>query len=632
MLQAINDRIKGWLGIVIVVLIGLPFALWGIQSYLDDTGPVYAAKVNDMEISANELERSVSRQRQIILRQNDGKLPVDEKILRERTLTQLINQRLLEGVSYDNGYRISDVVLSERIRQMYTVDGIFDRPRFEANVASIGMSVPMYEHALRSELRLQQMQSAIANSSFVTKKEVSDLAALNEQTRDVSVVTFDLNHFSTATEASEEEINQYYEKNLQRFMMPEKIKVDYVEITSDSLSENVVVDEEQIKEMYDDYVASISGREERKASHILLSTVVGDTAEAKAAARIKIEELKQELDNGADFAELAKQNSQDQGSANDGGDLGWVALGEMVKPFEQALFDMKTGEVSDVVETQFGYHLVKLDSVRSETVAPIGVKRYDFEEELKSDAVASMFYDLSERLASTAYENPDNLDVVVETLGLKLASTNHFTRFKGEGIADNDKVRNVAFSSLVLEQGSNSDIIEISPTHVVVLRLNEHIPATAVPLETVSSQIKSILKAQNGHEQTKAVALDAKSRIEAGESIDALKAEGVSIEVITSLSRQDNEKVSDPSILYTAFDITLDQEGKASAKEVDLITGDVALVVLTKVNTPDTIAQDKLDAVKGEALRENASRDFANALLAIKDSADIDMNKRILDK
>ena len=241
MLQAINDRIKGWLGIVIVVLIGLPFALWGIQSYLDDTGPMFAAKVNDMEISANELERSVSMQRQAILRQNGGKLPVDEKILRERTLTQLINQRLLEDVTYDSGYRISDLVLSERIRQLYTVDGIFDRARFETSVASIGMSIPVYEHALRNELRLQQMQSAIANSSFATKKEVSDLAALNEQTRDISVLTFKSDYFSTASKPDDEEIKQYYEENKQRFMLPEKIKVDYIEITSDSLAANVTV-------------------------------------------------------------------------------------------------------------------------------------------------------------------------------------------------------------------------------------------------------------------------------------------------------------------------------------------------------------------------------------------------------
>ena len=409
MLQAINDRIKGWLGIVIVVLIGLPFALWGIQSYFDDAGPRYAAKVNDSEISASEFERSVSMQRQTLLSQNGGKLPVEENVLRERTLSQMINQRLLEGVTYESGYRISDAVLSERIRQLFTVDGEFDRQRFEATVASIGMNIPMYEHALRNELRLQQMQSGIANSAFVTNQEVNYLAKISEQTRDISVLTLNIDHFSTAARATDEEIKQYYDANLSQFMVPEKMKVDYVEITSDALAENVDIDEDQIKKMYDDYVKSVSGREERRASHILIQA-----SENKAAAQIKIESLKKELELGADFAELAKQHSEDPGSAANGGDLDWVALGEMVKPFEKALFALDKGAVSDVVETQFGYHLIKLVDVRSEPVIPLGVKRYEFEDEIKADSVASMFYDLSERLASTAYENPDSLDVVVE--------------------------------------------------------------------------------------------------------------------------------------------------------------------------------------------------------------------------
>ena len=632
MLQAINDRIKGWLGIVIVVLIGLPFALWGIQSYLDDTGPVYAAKVNGTEISANEFKRTVSLRRQSMLRQYGGKLPIEEKVLAEQTLTQLINQRLLEVVTFDSGYRISDVVLSERIRQIFTVDGVFDRVRFEAGVASLGMSIPMYEHSLRNELRLQQMQSAIANSSFVTKKEVNNLAALNEQTRDISVLTFNVEHFSTATDPTEEEIKQYYEENIQRFMEPEKIKVDYVEITSESLTENVEIDKAQIKKMYDEYVSSISGREERKARHILL-----ETSKDKAAAKIKIESLKQEIENGADFAELAKKHSQDTASAAEGGDLGWVALGEMVKPFEQALFsldlaDKDKGSISEIVETQFGYHLIKLDDVRSETIESLEVKRYEFEDELKADSITSMFYDLSERLASTAYENPDSLDVVVEELELKVASTDYFTRSSGKGVADNEKVRNIAFSSLVLEQGSNSDIIEISPTHVVILRLNEHVPATAIALEVVSSRIENILKIQNGHKQTMVAVLDVKSKIEAGENIDSLKTDGISVEVIASLGRKDNAKVSDPAILYSTFDISPNQDGTPSVKEVDLVTGDVALVVLTKVNAADSIAKAKLDLVKSEAQRENALRDFSNALLYIKDKADIDINKRILEE
>ena len=631
MLQAINDRIKGWLGIVIVVLIGLPFALWGIQSYLDDAGPRYAAKVNNIEISAIEFERSVSMQRQSMLRQYGGQLPVEEKVLRERTLTQLINQRLLESVTYESGYRISDSILSAKIKQLFTVDGVFDRSRFEASTRSLGMSIPMYEQTLRNELRLQQMQTAIANSSFVTKEEVHKLAELNEQTRDITVLTFDTEHFSTAEKPTEEEIKQYYEANMHRFMVAEKIKVDYIEITSDALSETVEVDEDQIKKMYEEYVASISGREERKASHILLKTTPDNVA-----AKEKIESLKQELEQGVDFAELAKKHSQDSGSAEEGGDLGWVALGEMVKPFEQTLFDMKKGSVSGIVETQFGYHLIKLDDVRSETIEPLENKRYGFEEELKADSVASMFFDLSERLASIAYENPDNLDIAAEDLGLKIISSDYFSRNKGEGISQNEKLRNIAFSPLVLEQGSNSDIIEIAPSHAVVLRLNNHIPATAIPVEQVSAKIESILTAQNGYKQTKAAALDVKSKIEstieAGESLESLKADGVQVDVISSLGRKDNTKVSDPSILHNAFEIAPNQNDAPSVKEIDLISGDVALIVLTAVNAPDNIAQDKLDQVKSGALRDNAVRDFSSALLAIKENADIDKNTSLIEK
>jgi len=631
MLQAINDRIKGWLGIVIVVLIGLPFAFWGIQSYMDDAGPRYAAKVNNIEISANEFERSVSVQRQSLLRQYGGQLPIEEKTLRERTLTQLINQRLLESVTYEDGYRISDSILSAKIKQLFTVDGVFDRLRFEANASSIGMSIPAYEQALRNELRLQQMQTAISNSSFATRKEINNLAALNEQTRDITVLTFGIEHFSTAKKPSKEEIKQYYEANLQRFMSPEKVKVDYLEITSDALSKNIDIDEDQIKKMYDDYVASISGREERKARHILLQVKTGDAA-SETAAKEKIQSLKKELEQGADFAELASKYSQDTGSAEDGGDLGWVALGEMVKPFERVLFDMSKGAVSDVVKTQFGYHLIKLDDIRGEKIETFDAKRGAFEEELKADGIASIFYDLSERLASITYENPDSLDVAAEDLGLTIQHSNYFTRVKGDGIAANEQLRNMAFSPLVLTQGSNSDLVEISPTHVVVFRLNDRIAATAIPLELVSSKIENILNVKNGHKQTKEAAAAIKARIEAGESIDSLKVDGIIVDVIASLGRTDNSKVSDTAILHNAFEIAPGKEDAPSVKEVDLISGDVALIVLTKVNIPEEISQDKLEQVKNDVLRDSSAREFSNTLLAIKDSADIEKNTRLVQK
>ncbi|VAW50319.1 Peptidyl-prolyl cis-trans isomerase PpiD [hydrothermal vent metagenome] len=632
MLQAINDRIKGWLGIAIVILIGLPFALWGIQSYFDDAGPRYAAKVNGQEITANQFERTVSIQRQALLRQYGSELPIEEKELREKTLTQLINQRLLENVSFEKGYRVSDAVLSARIKQMFTVDGVFDRMRFEANANAMNMSIPMFENTLRNELRTKQMQAALANTSFATRHELNTLASLNEQTRDISVLTFNVDHFSTASEPSSEDLQQYYNENLSRFMMPETVTIDYVEIKSEDLAETITVDEEQIKLMYDDYVTSIKDREERKARHLLLTVAADAKEEDKISARVKIESLKKKIDEGADFAQLAKENSQDTGSAVEGGDLGWVALGEMVKPFEKALFALDKGAVSNIVESQFGYHLIKLDDIRSEEVEPLGIKRYSLEEDIKADSVASMFYDRSERLASIAYENPDSLDLVVEELGLKVNTSKSFSRTKGEDVAGEEKVRNIAFSALVLQDGANSDIIEISPSHIIVLRINEHNPSKAIPLELVSSKIENIVKIKRGHEQTKTAALGVKTKIEAGESVDSVKADGISVDVIADLGRNDRLKVSDSSILYSAFDLVKSESGSPSVNVVDLVSGDVVLVVLDKVNPAENISQDKLDLVKNQYLRENSVRDFSNALLSIKENANIDKNTNIINR
>ena len=624
MLLAINDRIKGWLGIAVVILITLPFALWGIGEYFSDSGPRYAAKVNGSEISLNEYERAVSMQRRNLLNENNGKLPVSEKTLREQTLKQLVNTRLLEGVSFENGYRVSDSLLGQQIRQLFTVDGQFDRTRFESVIASLGMTVPMYEQTLRNELRVQQLQSVITNTTFITDEQLRELAALANQTRDLTMVTFNLDVFSKADAPTGEEIKAYYTANQSSFMTPEQISLDYVEITSDSIAANMQVDEEELRRMYDDYVAELSSREERKASHILISNS-GDDA---ATAGQRIEEIREKIETGEDFATLAKVYSEDPGSAQSGGDLGWVQIGDMVKPFESALFEMQPGSVSDIVETQFGYHLIKLDDIRAQTADPFEMKRYEFEDELKRGAVASEFYDLSERLATLSYENPDSLDVVVEEMGLTLKTTDAFGRFNGEGIASNEKVRNIAFSPLVMEQGSNSDIIEISPDHAVVVRMNDYQPARPMPLEEVSARIEQIIKVQKGHEQTVEAALAAKARLQGGEAVDALQADGVTINRYKDVARNDREQINDPSVVREAF--KLSKKGAEPAiTRLDLFSGDVALLILDRVNMPEQLTQDELELVRSEWVRDAALRNVSSMMLAFKNQADIQMNKRL---
>ncbi|HHO59382.1 MAG TPA: hypothetical protein ENJ64_04005, partial [Thiotrichales bacterium] len=502
--------------------------------------------------------------------------------------------------------------LANKIKQLFTIEGVFDREAMNAQLAAMGRTPQQFEYELRNELRVQQMQAAIANSTIVTKAAVTTLASLDEQRRDIDVITFSVDTFAGDYQPSDEDIEQYYQANQERFMTPEKLKVDYVELTTDAISADIDIDDSQVKAMYDDYVASIANREERRASHILIKA--GSTEEDKAAAKEKIAGIKKQLDEGKAFAELAKEYSQDAGSAVNGGDLDWVAIGDMVKPFEDTLFAMKKGDVSDPVETQFGYHLIKLDDVRSETPEPLSIKRHEFEEELRDEAAASLFYDLSENLANKAYENPDSLDDVVESMGLKLQTSDYFTRQKGEGIAANEKVRNVAFSADVLEQGINSDVIEITPKHIAVIRLNEHVDAAPVPLTEVRSKIENILRAKAGHQKTLQAALAVKDKLESGVSLDDIAADGISIDKVGPVTRKDFTRVKDPSLINAVFDLPAPAAGKTVVKDVELLNGDIALVVLNRIVEPETVAEDRLNIIRSELRRQSATDEFLTVL------------------
>ena len=632
MLQAINDRIKGWLGIVVVVLIGLPFGLWGIQSYLDNSGPRYAAKVNKIEISVPELEQAVSLQRQRLMQRFQGKLPIKEKALRKQVLDQLINQHLLAKVSYEQGFRISDSVLAAEIKQMFSIGGKFNRNAMEARLASIGRTPKQFEYQLRSELRVQQMQAALTNSTIVSKPAVRQMATLEQQQRDVSIITFNADKFAGDYQPTKAEIQHYYETHQQRFMNPEKVKVDYVEFTTAKIAAKATIDEDKVKAAYDDYVSSVKNREQREAAHILITA--GKTAKDKAAAKAKITDIKKQLEAGKSFAELAKKYSQDPESAKKGGELGWISSGDMVKPFEDALFTMKKGTVSHIVKTRFGYHLIKLEDIRKQKVLSLAQKRAEIERELRNQVASDQFYDLSEKLANKAFENPDSLDEVVESMHAKLHTSDYFTRQHGTGIAGNKKVRQAAFSSDVLNKGVNSDVIELTPKDIVVIRLNNYVKAQPEPLAEVSAKIQAILKIKSGYRKTLTAVSEVQKKLASGASIDSISGNGIVVSKTGVVSRTDFSKVSEPSLIKTIFDMPVPLDGKLSTKRsfkrVDLLTGDVALIVLNKIIDPDKISKDKLAVARNELRRQIAMDEFKAVLQSIKAKADIDINNRVL--
>lgn len=628
MLQAINDRIKGWLGALVIVMITIPFAFWGIESYLGTGNKQFAAVVNGEEIPVFQFENAYSNQLARLNQQFGSQLPFSNEQIKALVLDQLIDALVLEETSYAAGYRVSDQNLTQKIATIFTRDGVFDRNYFENVVASNGMTISQYEARLRNELRVVQKQNAIVASAILPDAQVEQIAALQQQERDIRWIKFTIDTQSEDIVITDQDIDDFYNANIDRFMTPERVSVEYVEITNDTLADSITVDEDKLLTMYDDYKYTVLQKEERKARHILLKT---DSSEERSESVVteKIQELQQKLESGEAFEDLARQYSEDPGSAKQGGDLGWVATGDMVKPFEEALFALNKGEVSDIVETQFGLHLIRLEDVRAPQVESFADKRDEFEQELKQEVISSMFYDISENMAVSAYENPDSLDAVVDVLNKQSEKTELFTRNTGAGIAENQEFRKAAFSPAVLQDGLNSDIIELGPDHVVVLRLLKHEPTSKKPLQEVRADIENTLRSRAAHTIVMTAAEEMKNQIIAGAAVEDVLTDDQRVEEQLTIKRTDSAKV-DPMIVDTAFQMPYPQEQKPSVQVANLMSGDIAVVLLDKVTIPGEIAQDQKDAMKKQLRNEVANSEFDYVITTIKDTAEIERNTELL--
>ncbi len=623
MLQSIHDKSKGILGIVIVILIGATFALWGVGDYLTGATEKAAARVDGVEISQSEFEQGMARQRQRLEQMFQGEVPdspLFQQQMKQQVLDQLITQRVLQKMAEDEGYRVADQVLAQRIKSMeaFQQDGVFAKDSYQAIVESQGMSVKEFENLFRTDLTVQQLQDAVMGSAIIGKAELNIINQLQNQARTINYLQFDNSQFTGSIEVSDTDISDYYDRNKARYMHPETVSVSYVEFKSDDLASDIPVDEEAVRRLYDEYVSSIAGREQRKARHILIQTPADADAEALKASESKLQDLLKRIKNGESFAELAKSASEDPGSAANGGDLGWVSKGMMVPEFENALYKLEKGQVSDIVKSSFGYHIIQLDDIKSETVASFESKQAELTEQFKSQLIEDSFYEKSELMATTAYENDQSLQEVADVLGLTIKTTAAFTRAGGTGIAANEKIRKAAFSPTVLGEGRNSEIIEVEKNHALVLRVNSRTETSQKSLEEVKAQVTAALRAEKARSKAQEAALTALVKLEQGETIDSLA--GSAKLVKAGAVTRSSQSVS-PQILNTAFSMKK-PVGKPVYKVVDLPVG-AAVIELTEVTQPAEASNEDLGVLAGQFSNEQANRDMMAVIDYLKSQSDI---------
>ena len=497
MLSAIREKATGWIAWMIVILISIPFALWGVNSYFEGATQIVIAVANGVEIEQSDYQRALAqKQRQLVqLAGRDlGTEYLDSPVFKRQVVDSMIDEALAREFSRDRGFRISDNQLNRFIRttEAFHTNGQFDNERYERLIGNAGLSVQGFQAQQRQQLTTDQMRISLAETAFVSRTELNYALKLLNQKRSAVYAILLLEHFLEGVKITDEDISNEFDAKRAVYFEPPQARVAYVELSVARLAAAIKIDDSAVKKHYDDAPRRYSKPGSRSASHILLPLVPG--AAAEEAVRAKAARLVSEARGGADFAELARTYSKDAGSATRGGDLGVIQKGAMVPPFEKAVFALSAGEISEPVKTEFGYHVIKVTRVSKTEAIPFEEVREDIATALRRRGGEAEFVQLAEQLGNIAFEQPDSLEPLTDQLGLAIQTSDWFSGAMGTGIAANPKVRKAAFSDEVLVDGLNSGVIEINPDTLIVFRKLEHRERRPMLLEEVSDQIKTTLE------------------------------------------------------------------------------------------------------------------------------------------
>ncbi|WP_353188766.1 SurA N-terminal domain-containing protein [Pseudomonas sp.] len=602
MLQNIRDNSQGWIAKTIIGVIVALMALTGFDAIFQaTTHKNEAAKVNGDEISQNELSQAVDMQRRQLMQQLgkdfDASL-LDEKMLRESALKGLIDRKLLLQGAEQAKFSFSEAALDQVILQTpeFQVDGKFSSERFDQVIRQLGYSRMQFRQMLAQEMLIGQLRAGVAGSGFVTDAEVLAFARLEKQTRDFA--TLNVKADPSAVKLTDDEVKAYYDEHAKEFMTPDQVIIDYVELKKSSFFDQVAVKDEDLEAAYQKEIANLS--EQRRAAHILIE-VNDKTTEAQAKA--KIDEVQARLAKGEKFEALAKEFSQDPGSANNGGDLGYAGPGVYDPAFEKALYSLSKDQVSEPIRTDFGYHLIKLLGVEAPEVPTLASLKDKLTRELKAAQVEQRFVEATKQLEDSAFEASDLAQPAAD-LKLTVHTSKPFGREGGEGVAANRAVVTAAFSPEVIDEGANSTAIELDPETVIVLRAKEHLKPAQLPLESVSAAIRTQLTKEHASAEAKTRAEKLIADLRDGKAPLDKAIDGQNWKITEAATR--GQEGVDPAVLQALFRMPKPAaKDKPTFSSVTLPDGSLMVVRLKGVNE----AAAPTDEEKAQYRRFLASRE-----------------------
>jgi peptidyl-prolyl cis-trans isomerase D len=592
MLLAIRERVMGVVGWILLGLLFIAFAFFGLNSYLGSNARTYAVSVNDVEIPVSEQQRSYqiarSRLRERLGEAYDPAL-IDEELLKKSALEQIIREQLLLQEAQSAGYAVSSDLVAAKIGAVpaFREGDSFSREKYERILRAQGMGTAEFESRLARELMTEQLLNGILKTAALTPETVNEIYRLQAQQRRFKYVRLPAARYHDQVTVTDSEIEDYYASREKEFMSPERVRVQYLELKADSLPVSGDIDEDELRAIYEEQSELYTTEEQRRARHILVSIPPDADEETVTAARDRARKILDRIEQGESFADIAKTDSDDPGSAASGGDLGFFGKGIMDEVFETAVFSLDKGARSDVIRSPFGFHIIEVTDIRPEVVKPFDEVREKLVQDYLTREREELFFEYSEILANLAFEQPDTLAGAADRLELEIMTSDWLGRDGGPGIGEHPEVIDAAFQEDVLENGYNSEPVEVADNDLVVLRVLEHETALVRPLEEVRDEVIRQFRDRKSRELARAEGERLVDELRAGKSIDDIAVELDEEPQDSGLVNRRAEDI-DSELVEQAFLLPAPAEDTMPVTGLALPSGDYAILQLLSVKDGDT--------------------------------------------
>ena len=591
MLQFIRDKATGWIAWGIVILIGIPFALWGVHQYVTPDSSIAVAVVDGAEIGHYDFQRRYARRRQQLQAIIGAGLIGEEEDerLRREVLEEMIDSEVVIGSGVAAGMRVGDGLLASTIQaeDAFRADGGFSQDAYEGWLRSQGYSSVGFEEDLRRTLLERQIANGISGSDFISTSGLRDAVRMHLQKRTFSLLTIPAADFE-APEPTESEIRAHFERHRGEYTTPERLRLRYLEVSLDEITAGIKADDEELRALFETEPERFVTPEKREVSHILASAPLDAAADAVAQARERLAALKDRIVAGESFEDLARETSDDPGSAAGGGALGFIERGIMDPAFEEAAFALAPDDVSDPVRSSFGWHLIKVTSVQESRGATFEEVRDQVLSEYRGREAERIYAERVETLANVTYERPESLEAGAQALGLSIQETGPVTRGgqSDDPVASQPAVAAAAFSIDVLDEGNNSEPIEFAPGRVVVVRAFDHEPSRNLELEEARPDVVDALRADARRAAVTDRGRELLEDLRGGRSPDTVAADsGLEWSLFEDVERTGGGLSG--QLLEVAFRVPRPDGGSARFDGVIDDAGDFVIVSLSRVDDGD---------------------------------------------